>query len=395
MIDTASTLHLAVEATDEGLFTRIISSPAGEASAPFSLPVRANELSIFWDTLAGASDLSIADHVERQRETRSMGEQLYQSLLAESLSTAFQSSLRIAYQQQGPLRLRLSLPDDPRLQMLPWEYLFDPSRQEYLALSQHSPLMRYVRLRHQIRPFRVESPLRALVVIADADEEGTRNAGREWIKLIDTLDYLGIDRRLLVERLERPTLFELQQRLRRNPYHILHVVGRAYYNEASADGRLVMEDEVGHARPISGQHLGQMLRDHYATRLVILQSSNEEHDRRNPLGLIAQNLVPRGIPAAIVLPHKLPDVLLLAFLHDLYAAVADYQPIDLAMAEARAAMVSEATNVLWGTPWLVARTEDGYLFDDGNLPTKPEETGRRRQPSLLERVLGSNREGEW
>jgi hypothetical protein len=252
-------------------------------------------------------------------------------------------------------------------------------------------------LRHQIRPFRIDQPLRALIVIADTAEDGADRARREWLKLIDTLDYLGMDRRLLVERLERPTLFELQRRLRRNPYHILHVVGRTTYSEASADGRLVMEDEVGHARPISGQHLGQMLRDHYATRLVILQSSNaerEESNLRNPLGLIAMNLVPRGIPAAIVLPSKLPDALLLAFLHDLYAAVAAYRPIDLAVAEARAAMVSEAPNVLWGTPWLVARTADGYLFDDGNLPAKPAETGGRRQPSLLERVLGSNR-GEW
>ena len=237
-------------------------------------------------------------------------------------------------------------------------------------------------------------PLRVLVVVADAGGSVRIDSNREWLKLIDTLDYLGMDGRLVIERLERPTLFELQRRLRRQPYHVLHVIGHAFYDEAAQDGRLAIEDEVGHGRQLSGEHLGQILRDHYSTRLVILQSTGNVLDPRNPLGLVAHSLVPRGIPAAIVLPYRLPDKLMLAFLHDLYTAVADCQPIDVAMVKARSALAREFPNHFWGMPWIVARTVDGYIFDDGSRPKPAQPAPGRREPSLLERVLRSNLTGE-
>jgi CHAT domain-containing protein len=236
----------------------------------------------------------------------------------------------------------------------------------------------------------VEDPLRVLVVIANADGLAPVDVRQEWINLIDTIDYLGMDDRLSVERLEKPTLFELQRRLRQRPYHILHVIGHAVYNEAAQDGRLVLEDEVGRGRMMSGQHLGQFLRDHYATRLVILQSCDRALDRHNPLGLVAQNIVQRGVPAAVVLPYELPDSLSLAFLHDLYANIAEMKPVDLAMVEARKALASEAPNVLWGLPWLLVRTTSGYIFDDGRFQTQAKLVNTPREPSLLERVMRSN-----
>ncbi len=392
-------LHVAIESTENGPMTRVVSSPVGQASAPFVSPMTSGERDGFWASMSEPIDLAAGDRSAEQVTTqsslvRTVGERLFNALFAGELMSKLRGSLDLAYQQSAALHLRLTLPDSGSLLTLPWEYLFDPTRHEFLSLSPHSPIARYVDRRHQIRPLDVEPPLRVLVVIANAERLTPVDARQEWIKLIDTIDYLGMDDRLVVERLEKPTLFELQKRLRQRPCHILHVIGHAVYNEADQDGRLVLEDEVGRGRMMSGQHLGQFLRDHYATRLVILQSCDPVLDRNNPLGLVAQNIVQRGVPAAVVLPYDMPDNLSLAFLHDLYANIAQMQPVDLAMVEARRALASEAHNVLWGLPWLLARTTSGYIFDDGRLKPEVMAEQTRHEPSLLERVLRSNFGGD-
>ena len=391
-------MHVAVESTENGLIARIVSSPvglAGQVHAPFVTPMTADERTDFWTRIAAPVDLATDENAAQQTAgqsalVQSIGERLFHALFAGEVLAALRGSFALAYQQRDALHLRLTLPDTSSLLTLPWEYLFDPERREFLSLSLHSPLLRYVDRRHQIRPLNIELPLRVLVVIAKAGGLVPVNVGREWISLIDTIDYLGMDGRLVVERLEKPTLFELQRRLRQRPYHILHVIGHAVYNEAAQDGRLVLEDEVGRARLMSGQHLGQFLRDHYATRLVILQSCDPELDRNNPLGLVAQNIVQRGVPAAVVLPYDMPDNLTLAFLHDLYAGITDLKAVDVAMVEARRALVGESPNAIWGMPWLLARTTSGHIFDDGTLQAQVQDVPTRRQPSLLERVMRSN-----
>jgi hypothetical protein len=360
MVPETLLLHVSIESAENGLMTRIVSSPVGQADAPFVSPMTSGERDGFWAGMSTPIDLAAGDRSVEQVTSQfslvqSVGERLFRALFADDLMSTLRGSFALAYQQRAPLHLRLTLPDSASLLTLPWEYLYDPEGHEFLSLSPHSPMSRYVDRRHQIQPLNVEDPLRVLVVIANADGLAPVDVRQEWINLIDTIDYLGMDDRLIVERLEKPTLFELQRRLRQRPYHILHVIGHAVYNEAAQDGRLVLEDEVGRGRMMSGQHLGQFLRDHYATRLVILQSCDPALDRHNPLGLVAQNIVQRGVPAAVVLPYELPDSLSLAFLHDLYANIAEMKPVDQAMVEARKALASEAPTCSGGFPgcWLV------------------------------------------
>ena len=50
------------------------------------------------------------------------------------------------------LRLRLHLSEVPELLNLPWEYLYDPSANNFLALSVDTPLVRYLDLPERIQP---------------------------------------------------------------------------------------------------------------------------------------------------------------------------------------------------------------------------------------------------
>ena len=80
--------------------------------------------------------------------------------------------------------------------------------------------------------------------------------GREWRDFVDTVDYLAADRRILFERLPKPTLLDLQRRLRQHEYHVLHFIGFSIYDPQTQEGVLIFEDENGRGRPVSGQHLG-------------------------------------------------------------------------------------------------------------------------------------------
>ena len=76
----------------------------------------------------------------------------------------------------------------------------------------------------------------------------------EWKKLENAFE--GLIQRGLVklERLQRPTLGELQKALRRDQFHIFHFIGHGKFVVHRQDGVLLMEDEVtGRGRPVSGQ----------------------------------------------------------------------------------------------------------------------------------------------
>ena len=64
------------------------------------------------------------------------------------------------------LRLRLRLTDAPELAELPWEFLYDPRLNRFLAQSRRTPLVRYLDLPDPPQPLSVDGPLRLLVMIS-------------------------------------------------------------------------------------------------------------------------------------------------------------------------------------------------------------------------------------
>ncbi len=63
-------------------------------------------------------------------------------------------------------RLRLRLAEVPELAGVPWEYIYNPALNRFLALSTETPLVRYLDLPERIRPVKVVQPLRVLVMVA-------------------------------------------------------------------------------------------------------------------------------------------------------------------------------------------------------------------------------------
>lgn len=357
-------LNLFIEQNEDGIYSRVMDSPVGTAAAVFRSPVSTTEIEAFARAASSPYRPDTRQYEVARASARGIGERLFDATCAGAVGAVFHRCMDIAWQASTRLRIRLLLSETPEVMRLPWETLFNHMRDEFMSLSPHAPLSRYVELSHLIRPLRVQAPLRVLVVIAGPPGYPPVDTDREWISLVDTLDVLAARRELLVERLVHPSLFELQRRLRQQEYHVLHFVGHALYNSQAEESFLVLEDEQGRGRLVGGAHLGGILRDHFSLRLVVLNSTGAWQPLpREPFTHIAYSLVKRGLPMAIALPFELTDRAALAFHFDFYSRLAAGEAVDVAVAEARRAMLADVAGVEWCAPVLINRINDGRLFD--------------------------------
>jgi hypothetical protein len=127
---------------------------------------------------------------------------------------------------------------------------------------------------------------------------------------------------------------------------------------------LLLEDEEGRGRPVSGQYLGTLMHDERTLRLAVLNAcEGARTSRADPFAGTAQSLVQQGVPAVIAMQFEITDQAAVAFTHEFYAALADGYPVDAALAEARKAVFAQGNDVEWGTPVLTMRAPDGRIFD--------------------------------
>mgnify|MGYP001393582654 CR=1 FL=1 len=121
---------------------------------------------------------------------------------------------------------------------------------------------------------------------------------------------------------------------------------------------------MGRGRAINGDHLGRLLSDHHSLRLAVVEVRNAARvGGVDPAADVAEQVVRRGVPAAVYQPSRLRSRPSLAFLHAFYDGLAAYRPIDVVMAEARRAIQLEEAGAGWGLPHLVSRLPDGQLFE--------------------------------
>ena len=354
---------LLLEQTEDGYRAAVLQSPAGDAQTPFVLPFKPREQHSVIQQLLADPGSDETRRAEQFMLARRVGGRLFDAIFHGPVMECWQASWRKAYQERATLHLRLRLGESPQLRSLPWEYLYDATRDEFLALSVHTPLVRYQELAYQILPFVVEPPLRVLVILAGPEGYPPLAIGREWRDLIDTVDFLAASRKILFERLGKPTLLDLQRRLRQQEYHIVHFIGFSLTDPQTQESVLMFEDEMGRGRAVSGQHLGRLFADHYPLRLALISSRNAARTPGiDPAAAVTEQLVHRGVPAAVFQPSKLMDRPSLAFVHEFYTALADFGAVDVAMAQARRAIQLEEAGAGWGMPQLVSRVPGGRLF---------------------------------
>jgi hypothetical protein len=362
-------------APESGGYRVMVQSSGGKSvRASFELPFSEYELENFI-LKAGPARRGVR-RIETQEldAAKHFGAKLYDALFTADVRSALQSSLEQARQKaatasnrrRAGVRIRLRLADVPELSGVPWEYLYNRTFNQFLALSTETPLVRYLDLPERTRPFRVSPPLRIIVMIAGPSDLPPLNVKQEWLNLSEALGDLRGEGLVEMEVMETPTLPALQRQLRRGEYHIFHFIGHGTFDKQTDDGVLAFEDKEGKSRMVSGQDLAVLLHDHPSLRLAVLNACEGAHTTSSdPFGGVAQRLVQGGLPAVAAMQFDITDEAAIAFAHEFYRSIADGYPIDAAATEARKVIFTESqgNGLEWGTPTLYMRSADGQIFN--------------------------------
>ncbi len=379
---TALTLHdfeLEIDAGDGSAYpVAVLHSPAGAARGVMHFPFSRAEL----DAQLAGLEQALLDGAspEDAALAQRFGAALFDALIQGDIRTAYdQSRQRTGGAEQG-LRLKLRILA-PELLTVPWEFLFDARRQEFVALSRHTPVMRYLELLLPDPDFAVTPPLRILGIVAAPTDLPPLDVAREKAALEAALRQPLDSGQVELAWLEEATWQALQNALQAGPWHILHYTGHATFDDRIGEGALVMTDTTGAAWLVSATQIGRLLADQRSLRLAVLNAcEGARGDEQSPFSSLAAALVQRGLPAAIAMQYAIGDAAAAAFASQFYGALADRLPIDAAVSEGRKAIDQSAPGTVeWGTPVLYSRAADGVIWQIATEEERhPERTWLRR-----------------
>jgi hypothetical protein len=360
---TYTDFDLLLERAPKGFRAQVLSSSAGQASVDFQLPFSDVELENFLLKLGRTTRAVRRVESTEMTTAKSFGAALFNAVFAGDVRACLRSAIDEARRENTRVRLRIRLAD-PILADLPWEFLYNPSVNRFLALSVQTPLVRYMELPEVIQPVAITPPIRVLVMISSPSDYPTLDVEAEWKRLNESLADLIATGTIAVERLDDATLSALQRRLRRSQYHIFHFIGHGEFDQTLQEGVLLLERDNRRGHRVGSQYLGMLLHDHDSLRLAMLNAcEGARSSRQDPFAGSAQSLVQQGIPAVIAMQFEIADDVANTFAHEFYGALADGLPIDAAVTEARKAIFAGGHEIAWATPVLYLRAPDGRIFD--------------------------------
>ena len=305
---------LEIERAGQHYSVQVLSSPAGEARAEI--------------------ESSVLAQIDSAATPQAIGEQLYEAIFRAEILSCLRRSLDEAQRQEKGLRIRLRLADAPELTNLPWEYLYDRSRDTFFALSSETPLVRYLDLPEPPPDLQGEPKLRVLAVIASPAGYPPLDVEHEWTNLKTALHDLEARGLVAIDRLTPPAIEALQHQLLRQEYHILHFLGHGSFDTEAGDSVLLLQDEAGRPQVITGQHFSTLLHDHRSLRLALLNAcQGAESAAGDAYSGVAQRFVRDGIPAVIAMRTAISDKAGIALARSFYGALADGAAVDTALAE--------------------------------------------------------------
>lgn len=366
-----------VEGTPELYWARVIDSPSGQASVRFRLPPsiarRQDQLALIGGAIrsfkqsrsgeAPAADAVGSDPALEPLDPRTFGEQLFTAIFREGVGEVLQRSLAGVAQQGQGLRIRLRLDEAPELGLLPWEYLYDPSRHRFFGLTNETPVVRYLSLPQGELPLAVARPLRILVLTAAANDLPHLDVAGEAARLQMALQPLEKQNGVEITWLHTGTLGELRQALRRGEHHIFHFIGHGWFDAVQQTYGLLFVDEAGNGQEVAADVLSLTLQNHRPLRFAFLNACDGARQiEGEPFGGVAHQLVQQGLPAVIAMQFPVTDLAAIELTREFYMALADGYPVDAALAQARLAIYSQESIMEWGTPVLFLRTADGRLW---------------------------------
>ena len=169
-------LRLRIDRREGASYRVLASTQSAEASTSFELPFNELEIENFI--------LKVSRPRGRRRidksaidDARRFGGGLFRALFRNQIYGLYHDTLAKARGEGRGVRITLCLSGAPELIDVPWEYLFDDP--DFLAVSEFTPVVRYLDLPRAHRPLLVEPPLRLLGVVSSPAEYEQLDVERE------------------------------------------------------------------------------------------------------------------------------------------------------------------------------------------------------------------------
>ena len=349
-----------------GEYPVTVTSVAGHAQEMMRLPFDPQALESETEALRAA----LHPAAEGRRKTESGPEQEAQAFGQALFDALFRGEVRALYNtsryqaaEEGKL-LRLELGIDPQeLAPLPWESLYDAQLAEYVCNT--TPLVRFIALLESNLPSITTPPLRILGMIVNPDGGSAPAAEDAKQQLEEATSHLRALELVEVEWVEGQSARALVQALTDKEWHIFHFIGDGGLDRNTGEGFVIMHDDAGQSRRLSGTQLRWLLSKRGSLRLVWLSAcAGALGDRPDRFTNTAALLVQKGIPAVLSAQLGTNSPAAETFAEAFYAALAASMPLDLAATKGRMAIHLEQSDTpSWGAPVLHAHSPDLQLFE--------------------------------
>jgi CHASE2 domain-containing sensor protein len=297
---------------------------------------------------------------------KALGERLYGFLFRTGpdakLATLLDRSLGAATQAHHGLRIRLQLDEaNPDVAAVPWEYLYRPADDLFMATRVETPIVRYLSVGVPLRRLEVRLPLNMLVLIPAVEQLNTALE----VSLLDEAagSMRGAVKMNVLDGIVTPD--RVEDVLRRDRYDIVHFVGHGDF--AGDRPTLRFNDAAGGPLAVDHETLGRLVQNEMTLRLVVLNSCKGAamSSTRAFLGM-APRLVQAGVPAAVAMQYPIRDDEALCFVKAFYGALfeGDHRgSVDFAICSARSALDRAFPGTrAFGVPVVFMRYRHGVLF---------------------------------
>ncbi|MFG2000968.1 CHAT domain-containing protein [Spirillospora sp. NPDC048911] len=385
--------EIEISPGDGEIYPVRVRTPSGDAETTMRLPLPLAELDHELEAISGfvlASSAITRRLASKDEEpVQKLGRQLFEALINDRIHGLYTHNLHAAGVMRLVLRIRA-----PELAQVPWEFLFDPVRHDYLGLSQ--PLVRYPHVLAGRPPLPVPARLRVLGMVARPGDQVALEVKEEQRLLCDAL--AGLEREGLVELawVDGQTYGDLEDALDQGPWHVFHFVGHGGWDSESGEGTISLANEQGGTDQVGADDLSRLLGEHPTLRLVVLNACDT--GRGSALDVFssaAGAAVRRGIQAVVAMQFAISDPAAIQFATMFYQYVAKGLPVDVSVMRARRYMRRVKKDTLeWGTPVLYLRATDetdGRIFSTEGRP--PHATYTLRVDSAEEKADAGDPDG--
>jgi hypothetical protein len=311
---------------------RVLRSPAGEPQAKMHLPFPKgemdNKLEELEEALYCGGEETRSGKSRRgtgppeKRVVQDFGQSLFQALLDDrEMFACYRGSLEKASQQRKGLRLKLRV-EPPELARLPWEFLYDPGRQEYVCESRHRTLVRYQELNRPVEKLLVEPPLNILIMVASPLDLEQLDVELEKRRVMENLKALQDGGLVKLKWVEGETYEDLEREMWDGSWHVFHFIGHGGFDSYSEESGLALANAAGRTDLLKAEDLATLLGDFYDLKLVFLNScEGARSSEGDAFSSSADTLVRRGVPAVVAMQYEITDGAAIAFSQAFYGEV--------------------------------------------------------------------------